>query len=249
MNYIVYLLISLLVRLISLKGAPRWKFLDAYISGEGRDRDVSKYFIRPVKDKLFALMESKDFGRSNNAMTNLHLSLQKKVGWWASWHYEGGGFGERPELFYLIGGFTSSWEFQEKGIRFFGEDVYDWHPDSSGEYFTSGMALENKWMKILFSLASRVSPQYFPRKGYPMGNPGVSNKLWADIPWGREFTSTWDFVVPWEEISSDSLSYLESRKQEDERDSTIKGQYCLLPVDRDEEKYSKALRKKGRIGL
>jgi len=187
LNQMLYWAMTLIIRVIAHKtGQGRWQFLAKYLTGTSTDVDVSEFFGQDERARLVDLAREDRYAR-----------------WHQTIEYNGRGFWGRPELFYLIGCFTSNWSLAPdgSGVRFWGADVYDWHPTNEGHWHTSGLPIEDKpWLGVMFSLASKIWPEYFPVEGFPMGNPGVSNKLWADMPKAKEFTSTWDFVVPWEDL-------------------------------------------------
>lgn len=90
--------------------------------------------------------------------------------------YEGSGFGGRPEAFYIVGGLTYDIEYKGNKVIISSEDVYDWHSDENGNYFTSPM--NEKLVKVMGWLFGK---EYFPTAGFPCYEAGISNKLWADL--------------------------------------------------------------------
>src|SRR5699024_2260769 len=95
--------------------------------------------------------------------------------------YKGRGFYNRPTLFYLLGGFSFEAIKTSKGIAIIGEDIYDWHPTQEGNYFTSPLG-NNVIINLLVKLMGIIfGGEYFVSNGFPSGEAGISNKLWADF--------------------------------------------------------------------
>ena len=96
--------------------------------------------------------------------------------------YKGSGFYNRPTLFYLLGGFTFKVYASHTGeVLVSGKDHYDWHPTSNGDYFTSPLG-ENPVILAIVKMAGKIfGDEYFVSKGFPSGEAGISNKLWADF--------------------------------------------------------------------
>lgn len=69
--------------------------------------------------------------------------------------YEGSGFHGRPSLFYLVGGFTYKVEAVTKGIRVYGEDLYDGHYSGDHLHYSDDKALE----------AQRLEERYWDAEG------------------------------------------------------------------------------------
>lgn len=101
-----------------------------------------------------------------------------------------------PDLFYLVGGFTTRWE----GGLLTGRDVYDWHPNPNGEWNT--LPLPNHW---LVRVAVRVLMYLFGEEWFRFeaGLPVVSDKLWADMEavGAKSFTTTWEIPISLDEIT------------------------------------------------
>lgn len=126
----------------------------------------------------------------------------------SSTQYEGRGFAGRPDLFYMVGGFSGQIKFLEASdsfhVRF--EDVYDWHPmpivewDEDAqeyevvgyEYFTT--PVPEKYM-FLWKLGRLIfGDECFPREGHGNGLPAISNKFW-NVLGGREFVSSFNGII------------------------------------------------------
>lgn len=104
--------------------------------------------------------------------------------------YEGSGFHGRPSLFYLVGGFTYKVEAVTKGIKVFGEDIYDWHPAEYGKYFTSPIGNN----KIICTIAQVILGDYFSSENSVTGEMGINNRLWEDFlkVGAQDFKSVFD---------------------------------------------------------
>ena len=161
--------ILLLVGFFSKNLPMQW--LTHYAWGKGRDKEVPSHLISQVEDTFHLAIER---GMVDGDSIFIHHSTL----------YEGSGFNNRPELFYLVGGFTAT--YQEGTVVF--QDVYDWHPTSEGDWFTSSFNIPVWGHKLL----NRVfGEKYYPLSGFPSGNSGFSNKLWADLEkvGAKSFTS------------------------------------------------------------
>lgn len=102
--------------------------------------------------------------------------------------YNGAGFYGRPEMFYTVGCFTFVVRYQGDKVIIFGEDDYDWHPTSEGDWFCSPLPLP-EWLAkpIVFVLGMIFGEDCFPMKGFPSEKPSVSNKFWARCAnWGAK---------------------------------------------------------------
>lgn len=140
-------------------------------------------------------------------------SFIDRVGFWSTTLYEGRGFGSRPELFYILGCFTFTVRHDRDAaqggyvVTVEGADRYDWHATPEGEYYTSPTA---RWAVALAGLV--FGREYFPLQGFPMGEPGISNRLWADLEkvGARPFKTRFRAVVPeaaWEAAWQEADSY------------------------------------------
>ena len=159
----------------------RFVWLLHYLVGSGRNRQM------PV-----ALVDISMIARGRR---NHRTYIQTKKGYKYhlnhSLEYEGKGFYGRPEAFYVVGGMTYSIEFKGNQVFVSGTDVYDWHPDSNGNFFTSAL-----WLPATRLMGSLFGREYFPVEGFPTGTPGISNKLWMDLGsvGARDFTTFIDVV-------------------------------------------------------
>lgn len=139
------------------------QWLAHYCAGSGKVKKIPSHLISQVEDSLNLAIER---GMYNNNEVFVHHSTL----------YEGTGFQNRPTLFYLVGGFTAKYLPSKKTVIL--KDVYDWHPSSSGEYFVSGFKFSPKLHRVLNLF---LGEKYYPLSGFPMGNPGFSNRLWHDL--------------------------------------------------------------------
>ena len=146
----------------------RYVSLLHYLVGSGKDVDLHPY-INQCRDMLFQTMEHQGHAKNNRYSVV------------SSTMYDGRGFSNRPELFYLIGAFNFEAErIYVDGSEMYNisiEDRYDWHPaNDNGEYYTSPC---NKWIVGLMRLF--FGKMYFPKEGFPCNQPGISNQLWEDL--------------------------------------------------------------------
>lgn len=159
----------------------RW--LHHYLTGKGGVVKIPYQFVSPLLDTLVDVADE----YLCETEGDWDLCLQEGEFYKAPLHssrwYEGSGFEGCPPLFYMIGCFTARVYRMEGAIKVYIKDVYDWHPavvDSvTGEeyYYSSGFNLPS-WIHRVVNL---LLGEYYPMQGFPMGNPGISNKLWADL--------------------------------------------------------------------
>ena len=174
------MLIALVFSTITGKGRYKWMY--HYLRGKGGIQTVPFQYVQQSSGMLDRISDGKD-GEYCVDSTIL---------------YEGAGFGSRPELFYMIGGFT----FQIKRldteyVRIQFQDVYDWHPapavyDWEENWFTT--PLPNRLARIGRFIFGDF---YFPECGFPMGEQGVSNAFFCDFQrdGAKEFTSVFSGVI------------------------------------------------------
>lgn len=99
--------------------------------------------------------------------------------------YEGSGFYNRPTLFYLLGGFSFNvYPCKEDNKYVYmvsGKDYYDWHSTDNGKYYTSPLG-NNPIMAVLIKVLGLIfGNDLFVANGWPMGQAGISNKLWEEM--------------------------------------------------------------------
>lgn len=153
------------------------KWLTHYLKGSGKALEVPAELVQQARTALFEAIFKDDY-RSNYYKKNL------LVGKYCVSHstlYEGRGFYGRPSLFYVMGGFT--FRLYKKDGRYLvsGNDHYDWHPTEYGDYFTSPLG-DSKLMVTLVKILGLIfGNDLFVTKGWPMGQAGISNKLWDEL--------------------------------------------------------------------
>lgn len=218
-----------------------------YISGSGREKPIPAYVMsKSIKDILYALNIQEDNVVQGRDYT-LHFNN--------STLYSGGGFENRPDLFYLIGGFTATVRVEEGRVFVKLQDVYDWHPVIKEQYFYREEERLIEWEEqvkdlhyrcelLEWELDGRYGPppeanwvgkgawvktkvrkvikleqwfcsslslpgwahkclnkflgdEYYPLEGFPMGNPGFSNKLWYRLMevGAKPFTSSFEGYI------------------------------------------------------
>ena len=81
--------------------------------------------------------------------------------------YDGSGFWGRPTAFYMVGCMTYDISFKGNRVIVSGTD---------GNFHTSALHV-----RIVKPLAKIFGSEYFQVSGFPMGSPGISNKLWMDF--------------------------------------------------------------------
>ena len=147
--------------LVPAKYALPVKWLKHYAVGSGKTLLIPAWVISQAEDSFYLAQER---GYCDKENIFLHSSTL----------YDGVGFQNRPVLFYLVGGCTG----RLCQGRLILTDRYDWHPTKEGKYFTSGLGFSPKVDKVLHFL---LGEEYYPLQGFPMGHPGISNQLWADL--------------------------------------------------------------------
>jgi len=222
---ILRLLMLFAMRVAStVTGKQRFSHMFHYLKGSGTFKTLGEehrgFF------KLIATM-GLCYGGSNYHYSSLPIIKKDgrkiKIGWHHSTLYSGAGFKNRPELFYMIGGFSFS--ICKRGNRLIvsGKDRYDWHPngvDESGReiWFSSPLG-GGKLGRFAIWLMSIV----FGREYFTLGNntvtgeAGISNKLWYDLQQvgAREFNTMWSFTYGVKEINKLAQKILESDDYKD----------------------------------
>lgn len=141
-------------------------WLRHYLLGSGKALRVPTHLLTEAKSALVRAIIYGD-SYSSSHFGKYHCLDHSTL-------YEGSGFYNRPSLFYLVGGFTF---LLRKDGKISGKDIYDWHPTESGEYFTSplGTPVAVAILNWIFGNG------WFVNVGFPCGESGISNKLWADM--------------------------------------------------------------------
>jgi hypothetical protein len=170
-----------------VKGQARYEWLGHYLAGTGETLYMPARHVEEILPTLAEVWASAYEEDTDHLVSTWGRGLPRgeggaRVGFWSTTLYEGRGFGHRPEAFYLVGCFTYTvkfWRDQVTGNRVVtvvGADRYDWHSTDYGEYYTSPTA---KWFAQVMGWI--FGKEYFPSSGFPMGEPGISNRLWADM--------------------------------------------------------------------
>lgn len=144
------------------------KWLLHFLKGSGTALEVPAHLVEGAKSAMREAVRA-----------NLYHA-QKASGKYcvySSTVYEGAGFSNRPELFYLVGGFT--FRLYKNGTVSAG-DYYDWH-SSDGAYFTSPLGEGKLWNLVIRFLGFIFGDDLFVTKGFPCGSQGISNKLWEQL--------------------------------------------------------------------
>lgn len=190
---------------ILVKGQDRYLWLLHYLQGSGETLYVPARHMRAILPTLARRWDDArvyDRGTPGFRSHATEEVVWDRVGFWSTTLYEGYGFGERPEMFYLCGCFTytvKQWVDHLTGhqmVTIVGADHYDWNPTREGEFFTSPT---NRWFARL--MGALFGKEYFPSSGFPMGNPGVSNRLWSEMTTvgAKAFKTRFEIAVTREE--------------------------------------------------
>lgn len=150
-----------------------------YLQGKGGEKKV------PEEVVVQALPAIKTVIRNDGKIEGWHCLSHSSI-------YEGSGFGGRPDLFYIMGGFSF---YVNSDGKIAAKDVYDWHPNSDGEYFTSPFGGEKfEW---LYKLLDKMFGEDWFSNNNVTGVYGVSNKLWSDMTMvgAKSFTSTFKTMI------------------------------------------------------
>lgn len=177
--YVLKLIIMAIIKMaiiINIKGLKYpLTWLLHYLEGSGAPMEVPSCLVQSAKSAFSKAIWYDCYGTIEGGEWEGKYCVSHST------LYEGCGFYNRPILFYLLGGFSFEAIKTSKGIAVIGEDVYDWHPTKEGNYFTSPLGnnilinLLVKLMRIIFG------NEYFVSHGFPSGETGISNKLWADF--------------------------------------------------------------------
>lgn len=162
-----------------VKGQDRYRWLLHYLAGSGEDLHVKHEDMKEVLKTLAQVYDRAYDDDTDHLVSSWFVSENNKgarIGFWSTTLYDGFGFGHRPELFYLVGCFTYTVKFIGAKVKIVGADRYDWHDNGNGDFYTSPTP------KIFARIMSLIfGEKYFPIAGFPMGDPGISNRLWQDM--------------------------------------------------------------------
>lgn len=184
--------------IVRLEYPMRW--LRHYLIGSGKSIEVPSWIVKEGTNAMKVAIEEANISYEDqyggfDPYANKYEGLLRPYCVYHSTLYEGSGFYGRPILFYLLGGFTFRLYYKNRQFIVSGKDHYDWHctvaNDGSRQYFTSPLG-SSKFMVLLVYLAGRIfGDQYFVTEGFPMGEAGISNRLWEDMKkvGAKEFNS------------------------------------------------------------
>jgi len=162
-----------------LTGLHRIQWMYHYLTGRGSDMEVKVHLLEQVKSTLLEVVDEYDLCLGWDRFE------EDGVEYVVNWHhfnhstlYPGAGFYGRPELFYLVGGFTfqSLW-IEDVCQSLYLKDEYDWHPNPEGWYF--GSPLPIPW--LIKALGWVFGEKYFNMHCMPSMQCGISNELWHDL--------------------------------------------------------------------
>lgn len=175
-------------------GKQRFQWLFHYLRGSGQPLHLPGEVITGVQQTLARLWAATAPEVLTGELAGQHFENNVLLG--HSTEYAGRGFSGRPEAFYTVGGFHYTVKVSQRCaggmVELKGEDVYDWHVVTSerwdeescsyvttSEWYTSPFPAKLGW---LVQLAAKVfGSEYFVVGGWPMGEAGISNRLWADL--------------------------------------------------------------------
>lgn len=176
------------------------KWLNHYLKGSGSALKVPMEVVHGAKTAFNEAIDIDSYNHKYESWSGKYCICHSTL-------YEGSGFYNRPTLFYLLGGFTFKVYTSYTGrVLVSGKDHYDWHPtyDCEGEpqYFTSPLGnsvLMNLIIKLMGFIFGR---DYFVTAGFPSGEAGISNKLWADFEkvGAKPFNSFFYNVPMWDTV-------------------------------------------------
>lgn len=127
--------------------------------------------------------------------------------------YEGNGFGNRPTLFYLMGGFSFMLKKHKeyplnavKSAIIEGSDEYDWHSNDDGKYFYSPLG-RGKWIVAITKLMSSLYGNDLFHISERDGNACISNKLWEEMyaVGAKSFISSFKTVIKFTKEDTENI--------------------------------------------
>ena len=185
------------------------KWLLHYLRGSGEDMAAPSHVVREAVSAISLAVVY----HARNAMACSAGDI--KSGRYCLNHstlYKGCGFYGRPTLFYLVGGF--SFTYEDGTVK--GVDRYDWHPTASGEYFTSPLG-SSWWMNLIVRCAGVVfGRQYFVANGFPSGETGISNRLWEafELVGAKPFNTIVELSGGIEDVIDEAMADLDDQEWE-----------------------------------
>jgi hypothetical protein len=185
-------------------------FLSKFISRswEGRDINIDASILRCFDMRFFASRAA------NDNYDPVH-----------STEYDSSGFYGRPELFYLVGGFSYDINVVDDKVVVDAVDVYDWHHmrnyNGDTRYFVSPLPFKLEWSKFggMFMVLNTIIGCTAFSESFD-GTVGISNCLWD---WMGEFQDKGVFtsVMRWEfDVYEFDVMYndYKNRREDDEYD-------------------------------
>lgn len=170
------------------------KWLNHYLKGSGSAMEVPMEIVYEAKTAFNEAVCIDSYNHKYESWSGKYCICHSTL-------YKGRGFYNRPTLFYLLGGFTFKVYASHTGeVLVSGKDHYDWHPTPNGDYFTSPLG-ENPVVLVIVKIAGKIfGDEYFVSKGFPSGEAGISNRLWADFEkvGARPFNSFFLNVPMWD---------------------------------------------------
>ena len=172
------------------------KWLNHYLKGSGLAMEVPMEVVHGAKTAFNEAINIDSYNHKYESWGGKYCICHSTL-------YKGSGFYNRPTLFYLLGGFTFKVYASHTGkVLVSGKDHYDWHPTPNGDYFTSPLG-ENPVILVIVKIAGKIfGDEYFVSKGFPSGEAGISNQLWADFEkvGAKPFNSFFYNVPMWDTV-------------------------------------------------
>jgi len=162
-----YILASIAITAKYLVRKERWTWMVHFLIGDGSPLRLPRGIILEHLHLLLAQVTvAKKKGAVTQDKNTLRVTFENSPQTFGT-----PGFWGKPELFYLVGGFTFTLHYKTKGrVTLHGVDRYDWHPWPSGEWAISPFPC-----RFLLNIAGKLfGNEYF-------SEDGISNKLWADL--------------------------------------------------------------------
>ena len=184
--------------LVRLEYPMRW--LRHYLVGSGKAMEVPSWIVQEGTGAMKRAIEKAQLAAEDpyngfDPYADQYGDLLRPYCVYHSTLYEGSGFYGRPILFYLLGGFTFRLYWRNGQFMVSGKDHYDWHAtvdrDGNRQYFTSPLGTSRPIVFLIHLMGKLFGEEYFVTNGFPMGEAGISNRLWEDfkLVGAKEFNS------------------------------------------------------------
>lgn len=184
--------------LVRLEYPMRW--LRHYLVGSGKAMEVPSWIVQEgtaaMKTAIAkAQIAAEDPCEGFDPYAGRYNKFLRPYCVYHSTLYAGEGFYGRPILFYLLGGFTFRLYWRNGQFMVSGKDHYDWHAtrdrEGNPQYFTSPLGSSKPIVLLVYFMGKLFGEEYFVTNGFPMGEAGISNRLWEDFKevGAREFNS------------------------------------------------------------